>query len=393
MGSASGPRRVLLAFAMGMAMLAASRAEAGRVVLFPLDAKEVPPDAPREAAQGILRGLTDVDGVQLIESDRVSREFGFDLARQAQECNQDVLCLVQIGQVVEADRLLLGHVKRDPGGGRELRLFVVDVARATLADSLRWDVPARDGALGEASEAAVRQLLTPPDARIVLEITPKDADLLLYGQRVGRKPYGEEMPYWSGIYYGRAQGEGHEPRELRIRIPPGGPTRVAVTLEPDPLWVRSKAKAEAGRRLGSGVSAEVAGALGPVEEGRSAFANPIAWALVGVGIGASVTGGLVMAGAQDDYNAASAELRYTVDQTSPWAEALAVRRDARSQYTLGSEVMLAGVGVGIGGLAWMLIDAALSSGGPPAPVGSVEVGPAQGKLQTRGLGLSYEVGF
>jgi hypothetical protein len=69
-------------------------------------------------------------------------------------------------------------------------------------------------------------------------------------------------------------------------------------------------------------------------------------------------------GAQSDYNNYSGMERFLI--TTPSAStASAVRDDARSAYRRGSFVAGAGAILALGGLAWMLVDSAIT-GKPPA---------------------------
>ena len=89
-----------------------------------------------------------------------------------------------------------------------------------------------------------------------------------------------------------------------------------------------------------------------------------------LGAGASAVGGLVVVGAQSDYNALSAEPRFLRGETTTAVEAIAAREDARDSFGLGSKVMVGGIVVGVAGLVWMLVDAAIDSGAPAVPATS-----------------------
>ncbi len=343
--------------------VAPAAASAMGVVVVPLDASGTSAfEASRVASRSMLLALRDLPGVRVMESQAVSVELGVNLIEQVQLCRREVLCLVQIGEAVSADRMLLGELS-EKAGVRSIKLYVVDVTKAAMVDTLTWTVGADDRTLEDAVTVAMRQLFASPDARVVFEIMPKDAQLELYGERANLK-FWEEIPFWSGVYHARLTRKGHDPREVRIVLPRGGPTRVVLELEMDPLFFdpTSKNKKPPTERQPAKfavVPVDADGnALPPQPPGPSPFANLWAWGLVAAGGAASAVGGLVMVGAQSDYNALSIEPRYLRGTTTAAADAIADREDARSRFGLGSKVLIGGVVVGVGGLVWMLVDAA-----------------------------------
>jgi len=352
---------------LGLLCLLPIQAQALQVVAMPLDAVgSTLFDAAKSASRAMIASMRELPEVTVVESQAISAELGINLVDQVQQCRRDTLCLVQIGEAVSADRLLLGELAEKSNGERILKLYVVDVTKAAMVDTITWTLPTAQGALEDALAAAMRQLFARPDARVIFEVLPKDAEISVYGERADFKLW-EEIPFWSGVYLMRVERKGHDPREVRITLPRGGPTRVVLELEQDPLWFDPEAKKRTSGQTKPGKFAVVAvdaessvvpkksrGALGP-----SPFANWVAWSIVGVGGIASVSGGLVMTGAQADYNTLSAQPRFLDGTTASAGDASAAREDARSRFGLGSKLLIGGVGVAIGGLAWMLVDAAL----------------------------------
>lgn len=364
----------LLCAVTALALAAApGAASALGVVVLPLDSSGTSAyEASRVATRAMLLALRDLPDVRVMESQAVSADLGVNLIEQVQLCRREVLCLVQIGDAVSADRMLLGELS-DKGGVRSIKLYVVDVTKAAMVDTLTWTVGSDDRTLEDAVTVAMRQLFASPDARVVFEILPKDAELELYGERANLK-FWEEIPFWSGVYHAKLTKKGHDPREVRIVLPRGGPTRVVIELEMDPLFFdpTSKNKPPAERTPGKFAVVPVdadGNALPPKPAGPSPFANLWAWGLVAAGGAASAVGGLVMVGAQSDYNTLSAEPRYLRGTTTSAADAIADRDDARSRFGLGSKVLIGGVVVGVGGLVWMLIDAASRDEAPVAALG------------------------
>jgi hypothetical protein len=360
-------------FAVG-ALAPAPLAHALSVVVVPLDAEGTRAfEAARLASGARSSALRELPELRVMESRAVSAELGVSLVEQVHLCRREVLCLVQIGDAVSADRMLLGELS-EVGGQRLLKLYVVEVTKAAMIDTLTWTVSNDDAVLEDAVRAAMRQLFGQPDARIVLQILPRDAQLELFGERVNLR-YWEEIPFWSGVYYGRVSAKGHEARDVRIVLAPGGPSNVVIELVPDLLYVdpdaRSRKRDTDGKfMVVSAADAAAQAAAAAAVDRPSPLANPWAWGLVALGAGASAVGGAVVVGAQSDYNALSVEPRFLRGETTTAIEAIAAREDARDSFSLGSKVMVGGIVVGVAGLVWMLVDAAIDSGAPVAPASS-----------------------
>jgi hypothetical protein len=345
-------------------MAAPSMAEAGVVVVFPLDGRNVLPEVADSATEIVKRTIRSIAGMEVIESATVEHELGVRLTEQAQKCEYDVFCLVQLGEVFQSERMLVGHVRRvekssfprpiHEGGGSgsrrerakapeeeyfELKLFVLDVAKASVADVLVWRVRA---AIGDAVEAAARRLFSPPNVELLFEVAPPHAEVSFYGDPVSR-PKSGALPFWSGSYFVRIRADGFVPFESQIRIPEGAPTTLSVQLQPDLRYVSPSKTSRtvnpfgtSSRREGGRASPQEAGAKVDVEDPASSpFANPLAWTAAGAGLVAVVIGGVIANGAQSSYNALSGERRYSPEVTHTAGEAANEREDARSRYRAG----------------------------------------------------------
>lgn len=344
-----------------------SAAQATRVVVTPVEAKDVDYGIVRDVNRVLVTALKELPKLTVMESRALSQELGVNLSEQVHDCNKEVLCLVQIGEAVGADRLLLSELMPAKPSGTVLKFFVVDVKKAALSDTLRWTIPFKDGAVDDSVPAAMRQLFAPPDARVILEITPKDAELRLYGE-VAKAQFWTEVPFWSGVYYAQLSRKGHDPREVRFSIPPGGPTRIVIELEQDPLYVdpthktRPSAPGAKDKARFEVVTAEnEPGPTPPPGPPRpSAFSNWIAWSVAGVGVAAGVTGAMVMRSAQGSYNELSGQARFGV-KTTPVDVASSSRDGARSRYSLGGGLAAGGAGLAGAALLWMVVDGLIHS--------------------------------
>ncbi|MCK6545969.1 hypothetical protein L6R52_08875 [Myxococcota bacterium] len=361
------------------ALLLPIEARAAAVVVFPLDGRGVAERTAGDATARLKATLRALRSVEVIETAAVEKRLGVHLTEQARACEYDVFCLVEVGEILGSERMIIGHVRKPPRAESpdelELKLFVLDVAKASVADVLLWRVPSAGAALDDAVDAATRRLFSAPNAKLAFELSPANAEVTFYGDPVPRTLKGP-LDYWSGVYHARIAADGFQPVTQRIVVEPGGPTTVKIELAPDLLWVakpkdtkRANPFAQPSRREGSGVSAEEAGAL-PVatdDDGSGGFANPIGWGLAGAGIAATVAGVIVSASAQSDYNSLSKQERYLPGVTLSAAQAIATRDDARSRYTIGSVVALSGGAIAASGLLWMIVDSA-THGGKPSSV-------------------------
>jgi len=283
-------------------------------------------------------------------------EQEINLYEHRQRCAEDVLCLVQVGELLGATRLVVGEVRRGMGRTDKLRINLIDVNRATLLDSLRWDVPYDGTRLKDAVETAIRQLLIPADTTVLFDVLPQDASISIYGRRRPDIPVLKSIPFWSGVYRVSVGHPGYESKELDVTLASGDASRVKVHLELDPLYVRPSGeinRVTSRPRINNG------------KQTNSAFANIWAWAGVGVGAIAAGVGGAYMISSQGEYNDLALESRDFVNSESiSDAETTArMRTQLRDDYASGEKAFLSGVTVASVGLLWMIMDAAFTGGG------------------------------
>lgn len=348
-----------------------------KVVVIPLSAQRLPAAEAERATAEILATIRAVPGLEVVAPRLATRDLGVDLTAQAQACDFDLFCLVEVGELLSARQVLVGHLARlpptDPSAdeGLELKLVAIDVPKASLTEVLRWRVPEDDPtAVVDAARAAARRLFAPPDVSVRWQLDPLTAEVRLYGEPLPRLDGGEPIPFWAGTYRARVTADGYEPKDVRVRLAPGrGVVDVPLTLEPDPLWVKAQGKAgdqhvfgKPSRHLGSGGSSATAGAVTDVTPSgpTPAYARIWPWAVVGAGVGLTVLGGTLMQGAQSDYDALAGETRYVSGFTLPATAAMDDRDAARSGYTVGNVLLWSGVSVALTGAVWMLVDAVLT---------------------------------
>lgn len=349
-------------------LVGASASASAAVVVFPLDPRGVAIGTSAEGTKSILKTLRAVPRLEVIEPKTVAKQLGVDLTEQARKCEYDVFCLVEVGEIMSADHLLIGHIRqRGEGDDRryEMKLIVVDVLKASITEVLIWNVTPSEQALIEAAESASRRLFAPPDVRVEWKLEPPETRILLYGD-----PYAPDrrgpVDFWSGAYEVRFEAEGYKPVEKRVVIPKKrGTVVVDIEMNPDLLYVKKRSGKvnpfdKSSRRIGSGVSAAVAGAAEEEEE-YNAFLNPFAWGVVTVGAALSAVGIVVMSGAQSSYNDLSQQERFQKGVTVTAEVAIRAREDDAGTYRTGSAGLLGGFVIIAGGLAWMVIDNILSA--------------------------------
>lgn len=345
-----------------------------RLVVFPFDAREFNPFRAKEAEQLFMSSIRRIDGLEIIESEVLARELGADLSSEARACNNDVLCLVQLGEILGAERLVLPRLREGDREADVLQVVVIDVRAAKLRDSLTWEVPGQLGMFESAMASAPRHLFGVPDARLVVQVEPKDARLFVFGEEVGSPPYTAELAFWSGSYVATVERRGHAKKSFRLDVKPGIVTKVEIQLEADPDYVPETPEGRAVKvRGGERADEPVVGrsstvrseAPSPPSPALQALLNPWAWGLVAAGgLGVGIGGG-IMSGAQGDYNALSTQTRYS-GRTTDVGTARDLRDGAASDYQLGSIVLLGGVAALGGGLAWLAVSAALAQPEPKA---------------------------
>jgi hypothetical protein len=341
-----------------------ARGGASQVAVFPLEARGVPGATADAATADLLAAVATIDNVGLVEAARPGKGLGVDLVARARACSEELFCLVELGEVLRVERVVVGHVaaERDASEGElELSLTVIDVPAAAVGRRLLWRVPALfEGALTDAVQAAARRLLASPDVRLKLELEPADAQVLIYGERMARPRDARELPFWSGGYYVRVVAPGHRAMELRLEIPRGQRSaRLFATLAP---------QAPPKNALES--SPEFAAAADPP---GSLLGRTLPWVAAGLGAGLGATGAAMMVSAQADYNALSGQLRFAPGVTVPARSAALERDELRSRHQLGATVLFAGVGVVAASLVYLIVDRAL------APSPSLALAPSRAR--------------
>jgi hypothetical protein len=360
----------------GLGSVAAPEASQ-RVVVFPLDPLDVPVSVLEDVNRALVAQIQRADGWKVIEPATAAQSRGVNLAERAYACQYDVLCLTEVAEVLRADRLVIGHLKRREPGQHilELKIAVLDGHRASLSDVILWQVDlTRPSEPVDAVQAAARRLFQAPDAQVTFHLAPETAKVRIYGKRVPLEGSNVPFRYWGGRYRLQAEAPGFQTLNMTVTIPSGA-TNFVIPLELaiDPLS-SDQAKVEepqafdqSSRRRGSGVLAYSV-STEPEEQAKvvprsseSGFSKPLPWIVFGVGAGLAAGGGFLLVDGQNSYNEVAAETRFSRDVTSPSAVASAARDDAQGTAQAGSVMLISGIVVAVGSVVWMVVDEVLSS--------------------------------
>ena len=352
---------------VGPGALIATPVAHAQVVVFPLDARGVDPGQAESATQAVLSALQGIERLRVMDPKTVEKRLDVNLIEQARACQYDVFCLVEIGEILETATVLLGHVQSNPEAESppyELKLVVLDVDRATIAEVLIWRFGELER-LPAAADAAGRRLFGPQDAEVELRVEPTGAKISLYGDPQ-TLPLAGPWATWSGTYQLKVEADGYLPA-TRTWSPPAGKSQLDVALEPDPLYVRRSPTEvqpfdQPSRRLGSGVTARELRITPQEDEPPSAYGRPWPWVTTGVGVAAVIAGAVLMVTAQADYNALANEVRFSPSMTTRSDLARPERDAANLRHQIGGGVVAGGALIAVSGLIW------LWAGGDDAPV-------------------------
>ncbi|CAN0576105.1 unnamed protein product, partial [Laminaria digitata] len=91
---------------------ASSTASAARVVVFGLAPRGIDAATVKQGTDSMLETLRGLSGVQVIDPKTGKARLGVDLVEQARACEYDVFCLVEVGELLEGQQILIGHLSR-----------------------------------------------------------------------------------------------------------------------------------------------------------------------------------------------------------------------------------------------------------------------------------------
>ena len=186
--------RVLAATGLSIALASGSARAQPSVVVFPFEARGAPSAAAQKATRAAISSLADDPSVRVLGPSEVEARVGVDLREQARGCRYDVFCLVELGRVLDGERVLVGHVDSIPGSPQwSLHLLELDVTRAAMIDTSIYRISSLvDEELEAAASVGARRLLVPPDTDLEISVDPPEATVTFLGDPVvvprGRAP-------------------------------------------------------------------------------------------------------------------------------------------------------------------------------------------------------------
>jgi len=187
--------RHVIAAAAAVLTLAPSAARAGepvarKVALAPLSTlgEEATSKTTRAVEKSIADGLRGFPGVQLIDSDEVTRAIKKSKKNQLRTCDGEAGCLAELGALVGASLVVYGELG-GLGDSQVAYLRLVDVAKANELRSTTLEVDA--GAdMRPAARGAAFRLLDPDQyvGRLVCKVDVDGATIYVNGAKVARSP-------------------------------------------------------------------------------------------------------------------------------------------------------------------------------------------------------------
>ncbi len=343
-----------------------------RVVVLPVRVEGVVEESPAHLLRALRETLRGLPGVKLVEAEDAKALLGAPLAERVNACAFELYCLVELGDILEADRMISPVVLAGVSAGafdpQTLRFKIIDVPAVKFGATLKWQISAgSQTVIRHAVWAAMRRLFLPPDTRVRWVLSPEGAELRVYGEPVAVQA-GKPMPFWSGVYEVEAEANGYESSVQQIEVLPGNTVReVSVRLR------RVVATPAPAGLLGHGLGAQSSGAP-PEPTGPSLFIRTVPWIVAGGAMAVGAGGVFLMKSAQDDYNAVAQEMRFGPDAVRASAASDA-RDSAKSKHRLGSVVAVSSFVIAGGVFVYILLDHLLADGSsPPLAVSHSAVG-------------------
>ena len=333
-----------------MAVLASSPP----VVVFPAHAPER--SALGRAATDAIMAAPVAGAVQVVRPWDVRGRLGFDLSEQALTCQRDHGCLARLASLVGAERFVV--VTLTPSEAQRVALSV-ELCRVpgVVERTVRWRMEATEAIVRPASVLAVRELLTPSDARLRIDLSPPDALVSVYGQPLAAG--GTPVPFWSGVYDVVVSRPGFVSSKARLTVTPGDNPPLRYELDP---------------------AAQEVTALGAPSPAPTGSGGTLVWAAA-AGSVAALAGARVMYGVAAG-RLADANEAYAAYEAAPYADL--DRLEIETTNADDDARLFVAISYGLGAVGVVLAGTALYawlSGGPGE--GPIEAGTGPAALAVR----------
>ncbi|MEE2904550.1 MAG: hypothetical protein VYC39_19625 [Myxococcota bacterium] len=332
--------RTLFAVLLALFIVRPSDAQS-QVLVFPIEFVDIAPypDVSRIIASTLERG-----GKLPAEI-----EQSINLTEYRDRCAGEDLCLVQIGQLVDAESVIVIRARRGISGLDSLSLRALETSSGKILKKIAWEVESGSSSFNKALHVGLRQLLYEPDASVVFDVSPKRTTISLYGKPVGMTESGESVPLWSGEYALRAEAPGYETETRWFNVEPGSFHRELVRLKANSAFIAEQSNGYLPRPQ---VSQKIK------RPDKSPLSEWLAWGLFAGGAISLGGGSLSMYSANQSFvELAQQNRNFSGNENLLSAqEATSVRDELSSDYDNGRYIAIAGGVALFASTMWILIE-------------------------------------
>lgn len=272
-----------------------------------------------------------------------------NLTEYRDRCADENLCLVQIGQLVDAESVIVVKVRRGVSGTDSLNLRVIETLSGKVLKQIAWDVEPGFRAFRRALVAGLKQLLYAPDASIVFEVVPKKTTVRLYGKVVKPVESEQPVPLWSGDYFLTAEAPGYETTTRWLTVESGTFQRESIRLKPNSALIAEQS---------SGYIPRVDNSRKSKPPAMNPWSKWMAWGLFAGGAMSLGGGSLYMYSANQSFLELSEQSRNFTnnDQLLSAQEATLLGNELSGDYDDGRYIAIAGGVALLASTLWLLID-------------------------------------
>jgi|GEM_PF-5891040 len=312
-----------------------------QVLVFPIEFVDI---APYPDASKIIASTLEKGGKSSAEIEK-----SINLTEYRDRCAGENLCLVQIGQLVDAESVIVIKARRGISGLDSLSLRAIETSSGKVLKKIAWEVESGSRAFNRALHVGLRQLLYEPDASVVFEVSPKRTTVSLYGKPVKMAGPGSSVPLWSGEYALKAEAPGYETTTRWLNVEPGSFQRESVRLKANSALIAEQSSGYLPRPK---LSQEVR------KIDKSPLSKLLAWGLFAGGAISLGGGSLFMYSANQSFVELAGQSRNFSgnDNLLSAQEATSVRDELSSDYDSGRYIAIAGGVALFASTIWILIE-------------------------------------
>lgn len=332
--------RAFTAVLLAILSLAPGYAAANGVLIYPVEFVDI---SPYPNTSKFIETAVKRSGQSLAKIDE-----NINLSEYRERCSGEALCLVQIGQLVDASKVVVIQNRRRASGTCALSIRALDTSSGEALKTINWDIEPGLSTFRKAIQVALKQLLSPPDASVVFELSPKKTIVSLYGRPLQLSESEEPAELWSGDYFLKAEAPGYKSMTRWMRVESGSFQRESIRLSANSALITEQSSGYISRAK-------------PSRKIKRKHTNPwsrwLAWSLFAGGAISLGGGGLSMYSANQSYIELSGQSRNFNNESLLSAQEAMNRRDEIvSDYDNGRYVALTGGVALLASTLWILID-------------------------------------